>query len=106
MAYRRNCQFADRSHKNVNLEMYAETIIDTINEIVPGKNPEVFPDHFATDALSHSEAVKLGQALVKIPELRPYCKMVTQFRLFEGKTVECKTEINNSGKGVTKGGHQ
>ena len=95
---RRSCRLADRTHKNVDLTQYAELIIETINKAVPGKNPEVFIDHFSTDLLTHSEAVKLGQALVKVPELKQYGRVVTQYRLFEGKieSVEASDSIDST----------
>ena len=76
-------KLADRQ-QNANLLDYQQEIMDTVNSVVPGKNPKVFADHFETDPLSHQEAVKLGRALSKISGLKSFGKQVTIFRLFEG----------------------
>jgi len=91
---RRKCKLADSTHSDVDLREYAELIIETVNNTVSGKNPQVFEDHFETDSLTHSEAVALGRALAKLSELKCYGKMVTIFRLFDGKT--CTDESNNT----------
>lgn len=65
-------------------------IVDTINSTVPNKNPQVYRDHFSTDELSHSEAVLVGRALSKVPELKKYGKNITIFRLFDGHTCNTK----------------
>lgn len=103
--HRRSCRLADRTHKDVDLTEYADLIIDTINDTIPGKNPKVFKDHFSTDVLTHSEAVKLGQALVKVPELKQYGRAVTQYRLFEGKVENVKTSDGKT-NGKPKGGRK
>lgn len=82
---RRNYRLANKLYKNVDLRAYADLIKETINKTVPNKHPEVFQGHFSTDILTHSEAVKIGRALIQIPELKSYSMMTTQFRLFEGK---------------------
>ena len=90
---RRKCKLADSTHRDVDLREYAELIIETVNNTVSGKNPQVYRDHFATDALTHREAVLLGRALANLSELRCYGKTVTIFRLFDGKT--CTDEAEN-----------
>ncbi|MBQ2941559.1 MAG: hypothetical protein IJD97_04915 [Clostridia bacterium] len=65
----RKCRLADSSHRNVDLRIYENIIIDTINKTVPRKNPAVYKDAFVTDKLNQSEAVALGRALAKIDEL-------------------------------------
>lgn len=76
-------------HDNgVDLTIYTREIIDTINEIAPGKNPKVFKNYYSTDELNQSEAVKIGQKLSKIPGLKEYGITITTFRLFEGKLYE------------------
>lgn len=85
---RRKCRLADRSHRAVDLRRYSAIIITAINETVPGKNPKVFADYFSTDPLTQSEAVLIGRALAKLPELSGFGKTVTTFRLFDGKNYE------------------
>lgn len=94
----RECRFANTEHRNVDLRKYKQLIIDTINSTVPNKNPQVYRDHFSTDELNHSEAVLVGRALSKIPELKKYGKSITIFRLFDGHT--CTKNICKP-----KGGH-
>ena len=90
MAIRRKCRLTDKSHRDkVDLTVYSQLIIDTINSTVPGKNPTVCKDHFSTDALTRREAVLRGMALSKLPQLNQYGKTITTFRLFDGKTCEC-----------------
>lgn len=86
----RECRFANTEHKNVDLRKYKQLIIDTINSTVPNKNPQVYRDHFSTDELNHSEAVLVGRALSKVPELKKYGKNITIFRLFDGHTCNTK----------------
>ena len=87
MALRRKYKLADKNHrKSVDLRLHSQTIIDTINATVPGKNPVVYEDHFSTDPLTQREAISIGMALAKIPALNKYGKTVTTFRLFDGKT--------------------
>ena len=97
----RKCRLADSSHRDVDLRIYEDVIIDTINKTVPGKNPAVYRDSFVTDKLTQSEAVALGRALAKIDELKVYGKEVKIFRLFDGRT--CEVEEKNDKK-KTKGG--
>ncbi len=40
---------------------------------------------FSTDELRHSEAVAVGRALARVPELKRLGREVTIFRLFDGK---------------------
>ena len=76
MAILRKYKLSDRS-QNVDLRQYQDEIVDTINE-----------DHFTTDQLTHSEAVRIGRALSKSDNLAAFGKTVTTFRLFSGTTVE------------------
>ena len=88
MQQRRKCRLSDSSHKDVDLTIYKDVIINTINSVIPGKNPRVFKDYFSTDVLTQSESVAIGRALAKIDDLKIYGKTVTIFRLFDGKTYE------------------
>ena len=74
--------------QNANLTEYQQAIIDTVEKVVPGKNPKVYADHFETDELTHSEAVTLGRALSRLPELQQLGKQVTTFWLFKGSLKE------------------
>ena len=85
---RRKCRLADSEHRGVDLRKYAPIIIATIEKTVAGKRPKVTQDYFSTDPLSQSEAVQVGRALSKLPELKGYGKSITIFRLFDGKTYE------------------
>ena len=38
---RRKCRLAESKHRGVDLRMYEQLIIDTINKTVPNKNPKV-----------------------------------------------------------------
>ena len=87
----RKCRLADSSHRDVDLRIYEDIIVETINKTVPGKHPSVHKDCFLTDKLNQSEAVLLGRALAKIDELKVYGKTVTIFRLFDGKTYESES---------------
>ena len=82
---RRKCRLADTNHADIDLRDYKKVIIETIEQIVPGKNPKVFKEYFSTDVLTQSEAVSLGRALAKIEDLYALGKTVTIFRLFDGK---------------------
>ena len=98
-------------HDNeVDLTIYTKEIIDTINEIAPGKNPKVFKNYYSTDELNQSEAVKIGQKLSKIPGLKKYGITITTFRLFEGRLYESEDSrrlVNKNNRTVRKpkGGH-
>ena len=61
MAKLRKYRLSDTS-QDVDLRQYEDEIIDTINDTVPGKHPKVYADHFTTDQLTHSEAVRIGRA--------------------------------------------
>lgn len=93
---RRRCRLADITHRNVDLRQYEQLIIDTINETVPNKNPKVYRDSFSTDQLTQGEAVRLGRALYKIPELNQYGKQITTYRLFEGYKTSDKKGIEKT----------
>ena len=69
---RRRYRLASSEFSDVDLHDYEDLIIDTINNTVPNKNPKVFKDHYSTDILSHSEAVAIGRALSKVPELQSF----------------------------------
>lgn len=71
-AKRRECRFANKDFKNVDLTQYSKLITDTIEMIIPGKNPKVEKDKFSTDELTHKEAVRLGRALASLDELECY----------------------------------
>ncbi len=92
MAILRKYKLSDRS-QNVDLRQYQDEIVDTINEAVPDKHPKVYKDHFTTDQLTHSEAVRIGRALSKNDNLAAYGKTVTSFRLFSGTTVEVEDRL-------------
>ena len=85
---RRKCRLADVSYRNVDLRKYAPIIIATIEMTVAGKNPKAYEDYFSTDPLTQTEAVMLGRALSKLPQLKGYGKSITIFRLFDGKMYE------------------
>lgn len=105
MALRRKYRLTDKSYRNsVDLRLYRQTIIDTINETVPGKNPVVYEDHFSTDPLTQREAISIGMALAKIPALSQYGKTITTFRLFDGKTYANEYATEPITKKSPKGG--
>ncbi len=78
---RRKCRLSDSSYKDVDLRVFKNIIIETVNKTVQGKNPRVYKDYFSTDVLTQSEAVAVGRALAKVEELKAYSKKVTIFRL-------------------------
>jgi hypothetical protein len=89
MSQRRKCKLSDSSKQDkVDLREYKVIIIETIETTVQGKHPQVYEDYFSTDPLTQSEAVLVGRALAKIPELKGYGKTITIFRLFDGKMYE------------------
>lgn len=90
---RRKCKLAESAHRDVDLTQFSQLIITTINSTVTGKNPKVYPSYFSTDALTQSEAVAVGRALSRIPELKAYGKTITIFRLFDGKTYDCEESV-------------
>lgn len=85
---RRKCRLVESKHRGVDLRMYEQLIIDTINKTVPDKNPKVYRDSFTTDLLTHSESIMLGRELSKLQELKGFGKSVTIFRLFDGRIYE------------------
>lgn len=101
-AQRRECRFANKDYKDVDLTQYSKIITDTIEKTVPGKNPVVEKNKFSTDMLSHKEAVKLGMALSSLSELEGYGKTVTIFRLFDGKIVDTDKKDNNKSNNTIK----
>ena len=89
MATRRKYKLTDNFHRDtVDLRDYSQDIINTINVTVPNKNPVVYQDYFATDPLTQKEAVAIGRALSKLPQLSQYGKTITTFRLFDGRAYE------------------
>ena len=48
---RRKCRLADVNHADVDLRNYSKVIIETIEQVIPGKNPKVFKEYFSTDVL-------------------------------------------------------
>ena len=102
---KRICKLADKNlRKTIDLRNYEDIIIDTINEVVPNKNPIVQSDHFSTDVLTHSEALRLGFALAEKPEIAKLGILVSIFRLFNGHIVEDEKEkkCNDSNDGNKK----
>ena len=97
MAKMRKYRLSDTS-QDVDLLQYQDEIIKTINETVPNKHPKVYTDHFTTDELKHSEAVKIGRALSRSNNLNQYGKRIETFRLFSGKTVEVKDNKPKGGR--------
>ena len=105
MALRRKYRLTDKNYRNsVDLRLHSQTIIDTINATVPGKNPVVYEDHFSTDPLTQREAISIGMALAKIPALSQYGKTITTFRLFDGKTYANEYATEPITKKSPKGG--
>ena len=105
MSLRHKYKLTDTNYrKSVDLRLYSQTIIDTINETVPGKNPVVYEDHFSTDPLTQREAISIGMALAKIPALSQYGKTITTFRLFDGKTYANEYATEPITKKSPKGG--
>lgn len=90
---RRKCRLSNSNCHDVDLRVFEQIIIDTINQTVPGKNPKVFRNYFSTDVLTQSEAVSVGRALAKIDELSRYGKEVKTFRLFDGRTYESEEAV-------------
>ena len=101
---RRKCRIADPDHRDIDLRDYKDIIIDTVNSVVPGKNPQVYKEYFSTDPLTQSESVLLGRALAKLDELKCYGKQVTIFRLFDGKMYDSEESITPITKKKIKGG--
>lgn len=95
---RRKYRLADSNHSDVDLRDYKQVIKETVNRVVPNKNPRVYKEYFSTDPLSHSEAVTLGRALAKIEDLHPLGKTVTIFRLFDGQLYDSESATKPSNK--------
>ena len=89
---RRKCRLVNSQYANVDLRQYEQLIIETVERIVPGKNPKVFKEYFSTDQLSQGEAVSLGRELSKLDELKGFGKEVTTFRLFDGRTYDSEED--------------
>lgn len=85
---RRKCKLVNTEYSNLDLRQFEQLIINTIENLLPGKNPKVFEDYFSTDPLTQGEAVALGRELSKLSELKGYGRSVTTFRLFDGKTYD------------------
>jgi hypothetical protein len=101
---RRKCRIANSEYQHIDLRVYEQIIVDTINQTVPGKNPKVFQHYFSTDVLTQSEAVLIGRALSKIEGLSNYGKRVEIFRLFDGSIYESEEDLVPIQKHKTKGG--
>lgn len=101
---RRKCKLVNAAYAEVDLRQYEKVIIDAINEAVPDKHPKVFQNYFSTDPLSQSEAVRVGRALAKLPELKEYGKEVRTFRLFDGKTYDSERAVTPTKKEEARGG--
>lgn len=91
MSQRRKCRLINSEYKDIDLRKYEQIITDTINRVLPGKNPKVFKEYFSTDPLTQWESICLGRELSKIDELAMYGKTVTSFRLFDGKTYDSES---------------
>ena len=48
---RRKCRLADINHADVDLRNYSKVIIETIEQVIPGKNPRIYKEYFSTDVL-------------------------------------------------------
>ena len=93
---RRKYRLADSNHADIDLRDYKKVIKETVNRVVPGKEPRVYKEYFSTDLLSHSEAVTLGRALAKIETLYTLGKTVTTFRLFDGQLYDSEAAVKPS----------
>ena len=102
---RRKYKLTNKDYAHVNLKVYEHIIIETINNIVPNKNPKVFDIYFSTDVLNQSESVAIGRALSKIYELKAFGKSVMTFRQFDGNNYESEQStipINKKNKRIKK----
>lgn len=99
MAKKRECRLANSDNKETDLREYEDEIARIIEEVVPGKHPVVYRDHFTTDELNQGEAVKVGRALSRSEQLSKLGKTVTTFRLFNGRNIEVEDD-----SGEIKGG--
>ena len=98
---KRICRLADKSNRtNIDLRDYEKLIIDTINEVAPGKNPVVTKNHFTSDLMTRGQVIRLGLALSAIPDLAVLGKTITTFRLFDGRIVEDTPKV--ASKAMTK----
>lgn len=95
---RRKYRLADSNHSDIDLRDYKRVIKETVNRVVPNKNPRVYKEYFSTDPLSHSEAVTLGRALAKIEDLHSLGKTITIFRLFDGQLYDSESATKPSDK--------
>ena len=48
---RRKCRLSATDHADIDLRDYSRIITETIEQVVPGKNPKVFKEYFSTDVL-------------------------------------------------------
>jgi hypothetical protein len=85
MPPRRKYKLANSAYKETDLRLYQDLIIETIESVIPGKNPQVFQNYFSTDPLTQGESILLGRELSKLPQLASLGKTITSFRLFDGK---------------------
>lgn len=87
------------STRDVDLRKFEKEIVEVVEAVAPGKHPKVYQDHFTTDYLSHSEAVRIGRELSRCKELARYGKMLETFRLFKGRTIESEAEEGGADNG-------
>lgn len=91
MALYKKYVLADSS-QDVDLRDFEQEIVETIETVVPGKHPKVYQDHFTTDFLTQSEAVRIGRELSKCRDIARYGKKIETFRLFRGQTKKAQGE--------------
>lgn len=105
---RRKCKLVNSDYSGIDLRKYEKIIKETVEKVVPGKNPKVFKEYFSTDPLSQGESVSLGRELSKLDELKGFGKAVTTFRLFDGKTYDSEEDSQPSKPATkkTKGGRK
>ena len=99
---RRKCRLVNSQYADVDLRRYEQLIIETVEKIVPGKNPKVFKEYFSTDPLTQGEAVSLGRELSKLDELKGFGKEVTTFRLFDGRTYDSEEDTQPAKPNIKK----
>lgn len=101
--------------KTIDLTDYKKLIEDTVHEISPSTNVEVFKDHYTISPdMSKGEVIKIGRKLAQSNNLGQYC--IIRALLFKGEDVqesshvseqeqkECEKQKDN--KKITKGGRR
>lgn len=82
----RRYRLANMDCRDTDLTAFADEIIRTIEQTVPGKDPHVYRNSFTVDgSVTQSEAVAIGHALAKLPCLNSLGKFSTVYRLFSGR---------------------